>query len=96
MPSSVIFADSEKCNNCDPVCEKESYSLSELLSLIYRNSSCFQHITFILHPAIMSCKEDKLTKYQGDNIFTSQVTGFQVHAIEKAIRPLFVDQVTIL
>ena len=30
----------------------------------------------------------------GDTTFTSQVTGYQVHAIEKAIRPLFADQVT--
>jgi len=35
------------------------------------------------------CKEDKSTKSEGDNIFTSQVTGCQVHANEKAIRPLF-------
>jgi len=43
----------------------------------------------------VSCKGDKWTKYQGDNIFTNQVTACQVHATEKAVRPLFADQVTI-
>jgi len=78
-------------NICDPVCKTGSYSFSDLLSLIHNNSSYFQPITFILHPAIVPCKEDKWTKYQGDNIFTNQVTGYQVHAIEKAIRPLIAD-----
>ena len=36
----------------------------------------------------------KGTKFQGDYIFISQGTGCQVHAIEKAIRPLFTDRVT--
>jgi len=90
----MIFIDGWKSTTCDQVCKKGSYSLSELLSLIHHNSSCFQPITFILNPAIVSCKEDKWTKYQGDNIFTSQVTGCQVHAIKKAIRPLIADRVT--
>ena len=34
------------------------------------------------------------TKFQGDTTFTGKVTGCQVHAIEKAIRLLFVDRVT--
>jgi len=34
------------------------------------------------------------TKFQYINTFTSQVTGWQVNAIEKAIRPLFADRVT--
>jgi len=72
------------CFGADPVCEKGSYSLSELLSFIHHNS-----ITFILHPAMVPCKEDKWTKYQGDNVFTSQV-----HVIEEALRPLFADWVT--
>jgi len=29
------------------------------------------------------------TKCQGDTVFTGQVIGCQVHAFEKAIRPLF-------
>jgi len=70
--------------------EKGSYSLSELLSLIHQYSSCFQPITFILHPAIVACEEDKWPNIR----VIIQATGFQVCAIEKAIRSLFTDQVT--
>jgi len=79
---------------CDPVCKKGSYSLSELLCLIHHNSLCFQRITFIFHPAIVPCKDDKWTKYQGNNIFTSKVTGCQVNAIKMAIRLVLADRVT--
>jgi len=34
------------------------------------------------------------TKLQGDTEFTNKIMGCQVHAIEKAIRPLFTDWVT--
>ena len=79
---------------CDPVCEKVSYSLSKLSSLTNHNPSCFQTITFKLHQAIVLCLESKGTKLQGDTTFTSRVMDCQVHAIEKAIRPLFADRVT--
>jgi len=36
---------------CDPFCKKGSYSLTELLSLIHHNSSCFQPIDFICTPS---------------------------------------------
>jgi len=36
----------------------------------------------------------KWTKLQGDAKFTSKVMGYQIYAIEKAIRPLFADQTT--
>ena len=32
-----------------------------------------------------------MTKFQGGTIFTGEVMGCQVHAIGKAIRPLFPD-----
>ena len=73
---------------CDPAFKKGSYSLSKLSSLTNHNSSCFQTITFILHQAIGLCEGYRETKFQGGTTFTSQVTGCQVHAIEKAIRPL--------
>jgi len=85
--SMTIVEHSIKSQNsetiCDQVFEKGSYSLSEL-SLIHHNSSCFQHISFIFHSTIMPCMKDKWTKYKGDNIFTSQVTGCQIHVNEKA------------
>ena len=41
------------------------------------------------YQAIVLCQGYKGTKFQGDTTFTSQVTGSQVHATEKAIRPPF-------
>ena len=79
---------------CDPVCEKGSYSLSKLSSLTNHNSSCFHPITIIVHQSIVLCQGYEGNKLQGDTTFTSQVTGCQVHAIEKAIRPLFTYRVT--
>ena len=35
-----------------------------------------------------------MEKLLGGTKFTSKVMGYQVHAIEKAIRPPFTDQVT--
>ena len=37
-----------------------------------------------------------MTKFQTGTIFTSQVMDFQLHAIGKAIRPLFADPVTVI
>ena len=37
-----------------------------------------------------------MTKIQAGNIHTSQVMDCQVHAIGKAMRPLFTDLVTII
>jgi len=37
-----------------------------------------------------------MTIFQAGTTLTSQVMNFQVHAIRKAIRPLFADQVTIM
>ena len=36
------------------------------------------------------------TPAQVDTTFTSQVTDCQVHAIEKTIRPLYADRVTVV
>ena len=36
----------------------------------------------------------KRTKFQSNTVFIGQVTDCQVHAIEKAIKPLFADWVT--
>ena len=35
-----------------------------------------------------------MTKFQDGTIHTSHVKGYQIHAIGKAIRPLFADPVT--
>ena len=45
-------------------------------------------------PAIEACLEDKVSKFQTGTMLTSQVMDSQIHAIEKAIRPLFADPVT--
>ena len=45
-------------------------------------------------PAIEACLEGEVTKFQTGTMLTSQVMDSQIHAIEKAIRPLFADPVT--
>ena len=68
---------------CDLVCKKGSYSLSKLSRLTNHVFNLSPHIT-PSHSAILGYKG---TTFQGDTTLTSQVTGCQVHAIEKAIRP---------
>ena len=58
------------------------------------NSSWLFAIVIKISPAIEACLEGKLTKFQTGTMLTSQVMDSQIHAIEKAIRPLFTDPVT--
>ena len=80
-------------NKCDQICEKGSYSLSEFPCLMSHNSSWLFAIVIKIFPAIQACLEDKVSKFQTGTMFTSQVMDSQIHAIEKAIRPLFADPV---
>ena len=47
-----------------------------------------------ISPEIEVCLQGKVTKFQTCTMLTSQVMDSQIHAIEKAIRPLFADPVT--
>ena len=58
------------------------------------NSSWLFAIVIKISPAIEACVEGKVTKFQTGTMLTSQVMDSQIHAIEKAIRPLFADPVT--
>ena len=60
-----------------------SHNSSWLFAIVIKNS-----------PAIKACLEGKVTKFQTGTMLTSQVMDSQIHAIEKAIRPLFADPVT--
>ena len=75
----------------DRICEKGSYSLSEFPCLMSHNSSWLFAIVIKIFPAIEVCLEDKVSKFQTGTMLTSQVMDSQIHAIEKAIRPLFAD-----
>ena len=52
------------------------------------NSSWLFAIVIKIFPAIEVCLEDKVSKFQTGTMLTSQVMDSQIHAIEKAIRPL--------
>ena len=47
-----------------------------------------------ISPEIEVCLQGKVTKFQTCTMLTSQVMDSQIHAIKKAIRPLFADPVT--
>ena len=58
------------------------------------NSSWLFAIVIKISPGIEACLQGKVTKFQAGTMLTSQVMDSQIHAIEKAIRPLFADPVT--
>jgi len=78
--------------NCDPVCEKGSYCLSKLSS--WTNNFWWVHHITPNHYAILGVYISG-QNLQGDTKFTSNVMSCQVHAIEKALRYLFAEQITI-
>jgi len=79
-----------KCK-CDWICEKGSYSLSKFLSLTDHNFS--RSLTY--HFQISPVNSTMLGVYSDwiSGWYLNQM-GCQVHAIGKAIRPLYADPVT--
>ena len=69
-------------------------AFSEFPCLMSHNSSWLFAIVIKISPAIEACLEGKEIKFQTGTMLTSQVMDSQIHAIEKAIRPLFADPVT--
>ena len=76
---------------CDLVCKKGSYSLSNCPVWLI-----IPHHVFYLSPSYCTKLKHNVMDIRGRHFCVMQhnVTGCQVHAVEKAIRPLFTDWLT--